>query len=303
MARQVSQLLTLAADNVVIKPNPRKGNSRMILKGVEEEGLIFSDRPARDAYAMPTDWLVSKWKDIFHQGQPNSSFTLKNPRTGKRALFVLETRNPRYNKKGHLIFDCIESKSQSIANDELAKSFGGYKVNRDKITGTVRGEDLSLFIDNGFLGMGGGFFGIRPDIEDCKITIVNKTGYEFDYAASYAGDWTNQNQWNRGTISNGQTMDFEGGTVNDFDIGVNLTVNGIGGNDTAMQLDRWIANNPDCCSSWISKSSPSAGMTKDSGSGTTRIGGYSFPYSWDWTDDGDKHWTITYGEAQAPSGM
>ena len=275
----------------------------MVLKGVDEEGLIFSDRPARDAYVMPTEWLVSKWKDVFHQSQPNSSFTLKNAKTGKREMFILETRNPRYSKKGNLIFDCIESKSQATANKKLAKSLGGYQAKRDDITGTVRGKDLSLFIDNGLFGAGGGIFGIRPNVEDCKITIINKTGYEFDYATSYAGNWENPSEWNKGTIASGDQMTFEGGTVNDFDIGVDLTVNGIGSNNAAMELNRWIANNPSCCGSWLSNSSPSAGTSDDSGSGTTHVGSYSFPYSWEWTDDGDKHWTITYEVAQAPSGM
>ena len=274
----------------------------MILKGVDEDILVFSDRPFREADVLPTHQVVEHWADIFKRKQPNSSFTIKDPESGKRSMFILETRNPRYTRKGHLIFDGIESKSQQEANAKLASTHNGYKASRDPLTGVVRGKDLSLFVDNGFLGVGGCFFG-HSSVENSTITIINNSGKAFDAAISYDGDWENSNQWQKATITSGEQKDWSGTTCKDFDIGVDLTINGIGGKDTAMALNRWIAMNPTMSEAWVSSTGLSGKDEANSGVGTTTVGGFSFPYTWTFDDDGTKNYTITYLEADAPEGM
>ena len=299
---KLSNLLTLDADHVVLKPKKRAGHVKMILKGVDEDILVFSDRPFREADVLPTDQVVEHWEDIFKRKQPNSSFTIKDPESGKRSMFILETRNPRYTRKGNLIFDGVESKSQQEANKKLAGNHSGYKASRDPLTGVVRGKDLSLFVDNGFLGVGGCFFG-HSSVEDSTIQIINNSGRPFDAAISYDGDWENSNQWQKETIASGESKQWTGSTCKDFDIGVDLSVNGIGGEDVAKALNRWIAMNPSMSEAWVSSSGLSGKDEGYSGSGTTTVGNISFPYIWNFDDDGTKNYQIIYSEATGPEGM
>ena len=144
----------------------RAGNSyQAIMKGLNEDLLMFGDRPARSAFDYSVKRFIGDWDYYFENDNPNGVFTYSSPK--KDVRISAELFNPKLSRNGKkLKFDMRFSKDQSKTNETINDS-------EDVLTGALsKGKEASLFLDN-ICSILPVCFRTRPD---SGLQIYNNTG-------------------------------------------------------------------------------------------------------------------------------
>lgn len=80
-------------------------NGKLVLKGIDDQIVLFTDRPYRDAMKMPVESIVKNWgagANSFESDPPNAALTGKNE--GSQVGLIVTISNPKL-EDGNLQFD------------------------------------------------------------------------------------------------------------------------------------------------------------------------------------------------------
>ena len=116
-------------------------------KDMDDETYVFSDRPYRIAYSMPTEEFFENFDDMFSKetgGKPNGAMTLRHKDTHEfEGPLIAVYVDAAYKKSsGKFVYELSQSKDQEEVN-ALDEFFEDGDV-------VVEYESCSLFIDSPF---------------------------------------------------------------------------------------------------------------------------------------------------------
>lgn len=93
-------------------------NGKLVLKGIDDQIVLFTDRPYRDTMSMPVDAIVKNWgagEDSFASDPPNAALT--GTSGGKQVGLIVTLSNPSL-ENGDLQFDYQTLNGTEVAHLE-----------------------------------------------------------------------------------------------------------------------------------------------------------------------------------------
>ena len=286
MTTESDLLLSLQASSFKLKKRNKKSFNLSLLS--PSEGILFGDRPARNARTVSIDSIAKNWKQAFRDDPPNavlSSTEGEEPISGVFEIKKFKLKNEKINLK--ITF----SEDQKVASKQLLSS--------DIITGENIPRGASLFIDSIW----------NWTAYDSSILINNNAGDGSEAGmGSMTVNWSNAGTMagfagakQQQVVANGQatstddcTPIISGSTTDDFDVAAQVFFG-------RQEIDLWWASNPDFGHPWISGNQGGSKYYSNDDmpiTGSTTQGNYKYPWTIDYTSEAcDEYdqWKITYG--------
>ena len=230
-----SNLGVLNSRRLNIKSRNHNNSYKVIMKGIDETTLVYSDRPDRTAFATRTKDLINSWDDIFSDSNPNGVFNFYSQGKPVRVVGELFKPNLVIDKK-KLKFRINFSKDQELANFQINNG-------RNYLSGKLSaGEHASLFLDDWFTSSGVKSYS--------KIIVANNTGDDIKVLPTVSADGLIVNET---FISDGEKNSFRdvndgnmGYNVNDYDIKLSIKKA-----DSESELMKLTAASPALGSRWM----------------------------------------------------
>lgn len=289
--QQTSLLFSLQSSGFKIKKTNNKDFYR--LKLVEpQNGLLFGDRPKRNASAVSMTELAAQWDTAFRGDPPNAVLAFSNDETMTRAVFEIN--------KFKLVKNKISAKISFSGDQKIAsRKF----LKKDYLTGKRVNYDSSLFIDS--------FWNWTS--ADSSVVVKNQAG---DGPTAGMGmmtiNWSNAGNAeafestkevislaNGNSTPDGCNPSMAGSTTDSYDVSAEIFFpNG----NTDKFIDKWWVSDPDFGHPWISNTEGATKYYSDGNipfSGTTVVGNFTYPwtvnYEYHACDGNYDQWSITYG--------
>ena len=288
-------LLTLQASSFKLKKHKKDSYNLSLLS--PSEGLLFGDRPARNAETISIESIAKNWKQAFRDDPPNA--VLSSPDESEPISGVFEIKKLKLKDKK------IKLK---ITFSEEQKASSGQLLSPDLITGKNTSRRASLFIDS--------IFDWLDSARKSSLVIKNNAG-----TGSAAGMGMMSINWdNTGTMSalaaskqvlkvaNGQgtgdacNPSMAGSNANSFDVGAQVLFGNTENNE-------WLVENPNSGKSWIShnKSANKIYNHQTPRDGSTTVGNLKYKWTIDFVNDACEYgdtsydqWRVTYHD-EVPS--
>ena len=290
--QEESMLFTLQSSSFKLKKAKSKNTYQLDLID-PQNGLLFGDRPKRNASAISMTELAANWDSAFRGDPPNAVLSFSDEKTMTRAVFEIKKFKLNDNKISAKI---KFSEDQKVASRKL--------LSEDYLTGKRTNQNSSLFIDSFWNWTG----------PDSSIVITNNAGtgdpagrgmMTIDWSAngSPSGFEATKSVFklaNGNSSPGGCSPQMAGSTTDSYDVAAQVfTGTGAGSNP----IDQWWVSDPDFGHPWISKNQGSTKIYSDDTlphQGETVNGDYTYPYTIDYKyhecDGSYDQWTIQYHE-------
>ena len=233
---EVADLGVLDGDNVRIQQ--RSDDTYMVsIEDVDDELLLFTNSPYREANYTTTSRFISKWDSNFGDVNPNVVLSYYDHQQQSNVNFAFEMSAPRYDSSsGILHFEAIESKAQSIANEDWLTGLPLYNAS------SHTGSGASLFIDS--LSW--------PCIDLVGLTalkIINTTPHQMTVNWTSKGNETGF-PGNPILLSPGdETRWMTGENCDDFDVAARIYLEP---SLSLIKVDEFWAQQPNFSQAWVS---------------------------------------------------